>query len=184
MRSCGTNAKDNQMLSRPWAIASTLLLATLLAACASQPPHDDAITFVLVRHAEKADDGSKDPPLTSAGEARAQTLAAGLGEAPLRAVYATAYKRTQATAAPSAGAHSLPVATYDAKLPARDFAAQLRREYRNGTVLVVGHSNTVPDIAAALCQCSVLPIDDAEYDRRITIHVDAQGRAAMQVDRY
>ncbi|WP_310053582.1 phosphoglycerate mutase family protein [Agrilutibacter niabensis] len=165
------------------AIASTLLLATLLAACASQPPHADAITFVLVRHAEKADD-SKDPPLTTEGEARAQKLAAGLDEAPLRAVYATAYKRTQATAAPSAGAHSLPVTTYDAKLPARDFAAQLRREYHDGTVLVVGHSNTVPDIAAALCQCSVLPIGDAEYDRRITIHVDAQGRAAMQVDRY
>jgi broad specificity phosphatase PhoE len=142
------------------------------------------ITFVLVRHAEKADDGSKDPPLSTAGAARALALATGLRDAPLRAAYATAYRRTQATAAPSASAHSLPVTTYEAKLAAGEFADKLRHDHVDGTVLVVGHSNTIPDIAAALCQCSVPPMGDGEFDRRITIRIDARGRAALQAERY
>ncbi|MFC5576460.1 SixA phosphatase family protein [Lysobacter niabensis] len=169
----------------PSAIAVGLLLAAaVLAGCASRPAQPEGTTFILVRHAEKADDGSKDPPLNAAGTARAQALAADLRDAPVRAAYATAYRRTQATAAPTASAHSLQVMTYDAKLPAGEFAARLRQVHADGTVLVVGHSNTVPDIAAALCQCSVPPMGDDEFDRRITIRIDAQGHAALQAGRY
>ena len=51
-------------------------------------------------------------------------------------------------------------------------------------MLVVGHSNTVPDIAAALCGCEVAPMDDAEFDRRITIAIDADGRSILREERY
>ena len=170
---------------RPSAMAARLLMAAvLLAGCASQPAQTDGATFILVRHAEKADDGSKDPPLNAAGTARAQALAVDLRDTPVRAAYATTYRRTQATAAPTANAHSLQVTTYDAKLPATEFADLLRRTHADGTVLVVGHSNTVPDIAAALCQCGVPPMGDDEFDRRITIRIDAQGHAALQAGRY
>lgn len=172
------------MLRSLRAIGTALLAATLLAGCASRPAHSDGITFVLVRHAEKADDGSKDPPLDVDGTARAQALAAGLRDAPLRAVYATAYRRTQATAAPAASGHSLPVTTYDAKLSPREFATRLLHGHAEGTVLIVGHSNTVPDIAAALCQCNVPPMGEDEFDRRLIIRVDAQGHATLQTERY
>ena len=168
----------------PAALATGLLAAMLLAGCASHPAQPGDTAFVLVRHAEKADDGSKDPPLSAAGAARAKALATGLRDAPLRAAYATAYRRTQATAAPSASAHSLTVTTYDAKLAASEFATRLRHDHTDGTVLVVGHSNTVPDIAAALCQCDVQPMGDDEFDRLITVRIDARGQAALLVERY
>jgi broad specificity phosphatase PhoE len=165
--------------------ASTILLATLaLAGCASRPAQPAETRFILVRHAEKADDGSKDPPLSAVGEARAQRLAALLRDTPVRGVYATAYRRTQATAAATAREHDLPVTTYDAALAASDFAARLRRDHGSGTVLVVGHSNTIPAIAAALCQCQIEPIAETEFDRRITIRIDAQGRASTVQERY
>lgn len=167
-----------------FAVGAGFLVALLLAGCVSRPTHSDGITFVLVRHAEKADDGSKDPPLNVDGTARAQALAASLRDAPLRAAYATAYRRTQATATPAANGHSLQVTTYDAKLPAHEFATRLRRGHATGTVLIVGHSNTVPGIAAALCQCNVPPMGEDEFDRRITIRVDAQGHASLQTERY
>jgi broad specificity phosphatase PhoE len=161
-----------------------LLLTLMLGACATRAQQPTGVTFVVVRHAEKADDGSKDPPLTEAGLARAQALGNALRDAPLRAVYATAYRRTQQTAEPSARMRALPVVTYDAKLAASDFVAQLRRDHAAGTVLVVGHSNTAPGIAAALCQCTVPAMGDNEYDRWISIHVDGNGGATLKEERY
>jgi phosphohistidine phosphatase SixA len=52
------------------------------------------------------------------------------------------------------------VTTYDAALDAKDLASTLKQRHASGTVLVVGHSNTVPAIAAALCACVVAPLRD------------------------
>ena len=170
--------------SRQFAALASLLFVFVLSACATLAQQPAAVTFIVVRHAEKVDDGSKDPPLSEAGLVRAQALGNALHDAPLRGVYTTSYRRTQQTATPAARLHSLPVVTYDAKLAAPDFAAQLRREHAAGTVLVVGHSNTVPGIAAALCACTVSPMEDTEYDRWIRIQLDANGNATLQETRY
>ena len=77
----------------------------------------------------------------------------------------------------------MPLITYDAKQPAAEFAAQLRQRHAGQTVLVVGHSNTVPGIAAALCQCEVREMSEAEYDRVMTVRVDGDGRAALETGR-
>lgn len=153
---------------------SFLSLSVLLAACASAPPTPNS-SFVIVRHAEKANDDPRDPSLSEAGRARAERLAAALKNQPVRAVYATAYRRTQQTGEPTARSHGLHVVTYDAKQPATDFAASLRREHTADTVLVVAHSNTAPDIAAALCQCTVAPMAETEFDRRMRIDFDRDG---------
>jgi broad specificity phosphatase PhoE len=171
-------------------IGRHLWLAVLLAFSASGcATADGAVSnadavFVVVRHAEKVSDGSKDPPLSPAGESRAQSLAASLRDMPLEAAYATAYHRTQMTALPTAQAHALTVTTYDANQPAADFAAALRQDHRDGVVLVVGHSNTAPVIASALCGCAVAPMADDEFDRRLVIHIDADGTASLREDRY
>ena len=78
----------------------------------------------------------------------------------------------------------MPVTTYDAGMPAAEFAAQLRREHRGGTVLVVGHSNTAPQIAAALCACDVAPMAETEFDRLMTVTVDPGGRTTFDQQRY
>jgi len=166
---------------------TAVLLSLALSACASTadvaPEADTPMTFVIVRHAEKVPDGSKDPPLTDAGHARAQALAKRLSSVPVIAVYTTPFQRTRQTATPTAQEHGLPLIEYDAKLPASDFAAQLKQRHAGQTVLVVGHSNTVPDIAAALCSCEVAPMSEAEYDRLMTVRVGADGAATLQVDK-
>ena len=51
-------------------------------------------------------------------------------------------------------------------------------------VLVVGHSNTVPDLVAALCGCATDAMDETEYDRMSIVRFDADGRARLKVQRY
>ncbi|MBN8262943.1 MAG: histidine phosphatase family protein, partial [Xanthomonadales bacterium] len=128
-----------------------LLACSLLAACATMPRPDAAVaSFVIVRHAEKVD-ASRDPDLSPAGHARATALAERLNGRDLVAIYATEFKRTGQTVAPAAAAHALPVTAYASAQPAAEFAAALKAQHPRGVVLVAGHSNTVPDIVAALC---------------------------------
>lgn len=172
--------------TRPWIFAA--MAAALATACSttpvSPPASPEPLTFVVVRHAEKATDDPENPALSPAGQARAQALAAQLADAPLRAAYATEYRRTQQTAQPTADAHRVPVSPYYAKGPAAESAARWRQQHAGGTVLIVGHSNTVPDLVAALCQCATTPMDDREYDRLSIIRIDAAGRATLEVASY
>ena len=163
-----------------------VLLASLAAGCVTRAPRDMAapLTFVVVRHAEKATDDAEDPSLSAAGRIRADALASRLSDEPLVAVYATEFRRTRQTAQPTATAHRLPVAAYYARGSAKEIAVQWRQAHRAGTVLVVGHSNTVPDLVAALCACATAPMDDGEYDRVSIVRIGADGIATLDVQRY
>jgi phosphohistidine phosphatase SixA len=130
--------------------------ALLLAMLLSLPVRAQEVLF-LVRHAEKVDT-SKDAALSPAGEARAKALAAKLRDAGITAIYATEYQRTQKTAQPLAGALKLPVTIH----PASDTAGLVKLLHREKRALVVGHGNTVPEIAAAYG--AKLEIADDEYD--------------------
>ncbi|MDQ3618248.1 MAG: histidine phosphatase family protein [Pseudomonadota bacterium] len=163
-------------------IAATLALSACLSAPTTQPSKPE-LSFVVVRHAEKRSDHPRDPSLTDAGRARAQRLASSLQTAPVVAVYSTDYRRTRETATPAADAHGLPVIGYDAELAAVTFARQLRSAHSSGTVLIVAHSNTSPDIAAALCGCEVAAMEESEYGRRMTVRVAADGRVTLDVTR-
>jgi len=129
-----------------------------------QTQRDDATTtFILVRHAEKATDDPRDPTLTTAGLQRAERLARLLADRPLTAVYATDYQRTRQTAQPTAASHGLDITIYDAGQPPHEFAHALRQRHAGETVLVVGHSNTVPGIVSQLCECMADPLEEDEY---------------------
>jgi broad specificity phosphatase PhoE len=168
---------------RRW-LAFACVLPMLLGACASVPAlATQGAAFVVVRHAEKAVDGSHDPALSDQGRARAQALAQRLAAAPLVAAYATEFQRTQQTAQPAAAMQHLAVTTYAAAMPAADLAAILRVRHASGTVLVVGHSNTVPDIVAALCDCPVTPLGEGDFDAVYTVHGDADGHGVLDVER-
>jgi len=172
-----------------------LLIATLSAIACGCSTRDARIgrsasattmtsTFVIIRHAEKSADDPKDPSLSEAGQARAQRASERLADERVTAAYATRYRRTQMTATKTAQAHGLEVSTYDAAQPAADFAAQLRRTHPAGIVLVVGHSNTVADIAGALCGCTVSPVREDEYDRWIEVKIGRNGAVEFEESRY
>ena len=163
------------------------LLLSALTACSNVPSIKDseaAATFVIVRHAEKSTDDPQDPSLSETGKARAQSLARLLADTPLSAAYATGYRRTQQTAQPAADAHGVKITIYDAKLPATTFAAQLRAAHAHGTVLVVGHSNTVPDIVAALSGQPVDAMSDDQYDLVYRVGTGPDDKTTLTRDRY
>ncbi|MCA8974257.1 MAG: histidine phosphatase family protein [Planctomycetes bacterium] len=120
---------------------------------------------ILVRHAEKANDGTDNPPLSAAGTARADELARVLEFVDLNAVYATTYQRTQLTATPTAIAKNLtPVLQNDLD--------QLETALKSSwsTTLVVGHSNTVPDLVNRLAGTSLADLPESEYDHMFVVY--------------
>ena len=157
-----------------------LLAGLLLAGCSSQPttPAQPA-TYLLVRHAEKDVAAGKDPPLTATGQARAERLARLLADVPIDALYSSPTRRTRQTATPVAQAKRLGILDYD-PTDAAAFARRLRREHPAGTVLVIGHSDTLPPLARALCGCSVADMDERIYGIRYTLRIDAGGHASLR----
>ncbi|KFN47536.1 histidine phosphatase family protein [Arenimonas metalli] len=169
---------------------SRALLALAFALMASLPALADAdVLVVVVRHAEKATNDARDPDLSTDGEARARALAAALAGSRLDAAYATQFKRTQQTAAPAADAAGLdvtvrPVDGSNAASYAADLARDLRALPAGSVVLVVGHSNTVPGIVAALDGRPERAMPETEYDRFTTVRLRADGGADTVVSRY
>lgn len=103
-------------------------------------------TLYIVRHAEKQD-GDLDPALTPDGYQRALGLSQILQHTGVKAVYSTHYRRTTGTALPLARELDLPIQFYQAD----DEQALLEMLKEQGqTALVVGHSNTVPELVRAL----------------------------------
>lgn len=159
----------------------------MLGACSTTHPAakpEVVAEYIVVRHAEKSTGDARDPSLSEAGTMRAQSLARLLAATPIDAIYATSYKRTQQTARPTAAARSLAVTTYDAKLPAATFGAQLRAAHAEGAVLIVGHSNTVPEIVSALSGQPVEPIPETAFDRLYRVTIDSNGVATLVQARY
>lgn len=125
---------------------------------------DEIFTIYLVRHAEKevSAENPKDPPLTSCGELRAESLATFFGEIDLDAIYSTEYRRTKDTAQPTAKEQDKMLQFYD---PGQldDFAKLLIKNKQD--VLVVGHSNTTPVLAGLLVGEELDSFDESIYNR-------------------
>jgi len=133
-----------------------------LSACSPQAVQTTDQHIYLVRHAEKVLDVD-DPVLTPEGEARAVILKDRLGDIGVTAIYSSDYRRTIATAAPLAEDKGLTIIKYDPRdLPG--LAARLKTECV--TCVVVGHSNTTPQLAAELGgQPGAEIVEATEYDR-------------------
>jgi len=135
-------------------VRASLVLAALLAfAAPERAAAQEPTVVVLVRHAEKAAAGRQDPELSEEGSARAVALAGALAGTEVDAVVTTQLRRTRLTAEPLMRERGLtpevvPVAGgTEAHVKA---VADAVRRHAGRTVLVVGHSNTVPFIATAL----------------------------------
>ena len=139
-------------------------LAALLCADASAQR-----AVLVVRHAEKDSDSSeKTVPLSRAGAERAERLAALLKDAGVTAIYSTDTVRTRATAEPLARAQNLTIKIYNPRnakgtMTAEPLVASLAKDEKDGVVLVVGHSNTVPDVVKALGWPEPIRIADGDY---------------------
>jgi broad specificity phosphatase PhoE len=144
------------------ALACLLALAPLAAARAA-PLADSTTTILLVRHAEKDTlMVGADPPLSAAGILRAQELARVLGDTPIAAIYVTPYQRNRQTAQPLATRLGRPLTVVNA---VDSTIVLLRTQHYGQTVLVVGHSNTLPQIIEALSGEKIPPFTEGDFDR-------------------
>jgi broad specificity phosphatase PhoE len=141
-------------------------------------------TVIVIRHAEKDLSASAvEPPLSQAGEARAALLARMFGDAKvlghLDAIYVSPALRSRLTAAPLAASLGIGVTVAPADDP-RGLALRVLHEHRGGRVLIVGHSDTVPQIVATLSGNPNIPeIGDQEYGTLYIVTVPRIGHAAL-----
>jgi broad specificity phosphatase PhoE len=145
-----------------------LAVATLLPCAAMAEPD----MIYLVRHGEKAADGN-DPSLTPQGRQRAQNIATMLHRAGIQAIFSSATVRTLETAKPLSASLSLPVQQYDAGRPE---ALVAKVKALQGPVLVVGHSNTLPQLVRLFGGAPGTEIGDNEYDRVYQLVNGADGK--------
>lgn len=138
-------------------------------------------TVIVIRHAEKVNSDSQNPPLSAAGEARAALLAhmfgTGTSTDRIGAIYVSPLIRSHMTAAPLAAALSLTPIEMPADDP-RGLARRALRDNPGGRVLIIAHTDTVPAIVTALSgDTDIAPVGAVEYDRMYVVTVPGIGRA-------
>jgi broad specificity phosphatase PhoE len=148
------------------------LLAFFFAASAmAQPP-----VIFLVRHAERAAISGRVPSdtgLSATGYERAEALAKALKDAQIAAIYTTEYKRTRETAVPLAQSLGIQPEV----IPGDDLRGLIAKlKASPGNALVVGHSNTLPQIISALGLASRVTVAESDYDNLFLIVLEQPPR--------
>jgi broad specificity phosphatase PhoE len=137
-------------------------------------------TIIFVRHAEKELNSGDDPGLSDAGRRRVAELTRQLVDADvvagIDAIYATPFRRSQETARPLADALGLQINSYDAA-DRESVLETVLRNHKGKIILVVGHSDTLPELIANLgASKKVPPIDELEYDNIYIISIPWFGK--------
>ena len=123
-------------------------------------PENDCSTFYLIRHAEKVrtNKSDRDPALNEKGILRALNWKEYFLDKDITKIYSTNYKRTLETVKPFQEAIGLATILYSpSSIDYKDFISTNKGEI----VLVVGHSNTIPNFVNELINDQVYAqIDD------------------------
>lgn len=138
----------------------------------------------LVRHAEKKKSESADPELTKEGLMRAEDLSRFFEHINLDAVYSTNYQRTMSTAKPTAASKQLEILTYEGVIDT-SFANQLLDKHKGKDVLIVGHSNSTPNLANVFMGDKEFEsIDHEEYDLIYLVSTQGIGKTKTMILNY
>lgn len=160
------------------------LILLLIVVTSSQSFAQDLTTFILVRHAEKASDGTKDPGLTEEGEQRAIELLALLKQDDISAIYSTNYQRTLLTVTPLAINKGISIQDYDWKDP-NALLEKIIASYPGGSVVISGHSNTTPVLANLLLGKEAFEqFEDSDYGNLLVITTSKVGQGKLTHLRY
>jgi phosphohistidine phosphatase SixA len=172
---------------------TTVILMLLAVALFCQPvmAQDEfkPITVFLIRHAEREAEPKQDPPLSKDGVTRSQALARLLSSAGIKAIFTSQYTRTKQTAEPLATKLGLTVTSFTLKTnPSnpRQIAEESTMEVTNKilehggqSVLVIGHSNSIPDVIKMLGGDVIPTIDEKKFDDLFIVNVYAKGKAKV-----
>lgn len=140
-----------------------LLLIQPVAAQDSDEAEKDT-RLIFVRHAEKVNDGSRNPHLSNKGKERASQLAVLLYENyDITSIYSTDYYRTQETVVPLSEKLGIGINNYGLQNP-DSLVQEIINLHRGKDVLIMGHSNTTPNLVnIALGEEKFKQIDESDY---------------------
>jgi len=139
---------------------------------------EDITTFILIRHAEKGDDGTKDPDLNGLGKQRSIRLMEILKNQAIDAIYSTTFKRTQNTVAPIADLKDLRVLNYEPFKPGD--IDEILSKFKGGTVVICGHSNSIPwTINYLIGKEQYKDFEDKVYENLVIVSVEEKGKAKV-----
>ncbi len=153
---------------RPTNLARLVLAAACFVPALSFA--EPTIMFVT-RHAEKGTEG-KDPDLTAQGQARARMLAGLLKKAGIKTIFSTKTARTQQTGQPLAAQSGITIELYE---PAKHAALVEKVRVLPGPSMIVGHSNTVPELVRLISGKEVPAMPETEYDRLYQLIIEKDG---------
>ena len=128
-----------------------------------QPRQEKSTSLILIRHAEKILASGNDPQLSTKGWQRANELVHIFDAVDIDAVYASPYRRAIDTARPLATAKQLEILHYDPN-ELVSFAQELLKTHQGETVVIVGHSNTTPQLTNTLAGTEYSDLEETEYD--------------------
>lgn len=150
----------------------------MLAAAAPGVRAQDRMV-ILVRHAEAAPEPRRDPPLTDAGKARAGELVRALQAAQVGSGIVTQFRRTRETADAVLRPRGIEPIVVEAAggftAHVDSVAGAVRARPPGETVLVVGHSNTIPAIIAALGGPRLPDLCERQYASLFILTLPAAG---------
>ena len=137
-------------------------------------------TIIFVRHAEQTMVPADDPPLSEAGQRRVRELTRQLVDADvvagIDAIYSTPLKRSEETVRPLADALNLPISNYD-PADTEQVLETILKTHKGKIILVVGHSNTVPELIANLGASKKVPvIARGEFDNIYVVSIPWFGK--------
>ena len=134
-------------------------------------------TVILIRHGERnaPSPTNPDPHLNPAGKARAKSLIHVFGQSGIKAIYRSHFARAKETAQPLATHLGLSAIEMDEALQIKN---DILSNHKGQTVLVIGHSDTCPDIINRFGAANLPLIDDSEFDNLFVVKI-FEGRASM-----
>ena len=177
------------MMRKTLILFALLISATVLSIPSLAQEDFKPMTVFLIRHAEKEDEPRQDPPLKKEGVARSQDLARLLGSAGIKTIVTSQFARTKLTAEPLATKLALTSTAIRLKSDPsnpRRIAEESTKEVVNKILertgenaLVVGHSNSIPDVIKMLGGDVVPTIDEQKFNDLFVVTVFAKGKARV-----
>ena len=151
-------------------------ISTTLSFAQDTEKKDTSTTFYFIRHAEKnrTDKKNKNPYLTQKGVLRAAKWSLVFKNVNFDTVYTTDYHRTRQTALPTAEKNDLELYYYN---PSEINRKNFLLSNTGKIVLVVGHSNTTPQLVNMLLGTEKYSnIDDKNNANLYVLSVASDGK--------
>ena len=140
-------------------------------------------TVIVLPHAETPTQGP-DPALSPEGMARATRLASLLRDSGVTAIYVSDTRRARETAEPLARRLGVQLVEYPGR-KIDELAGSILDRHRGQTVLVVGHSNTVPPLLATLSRGRYTKrLADDEFDGLYFVTVNPETKETKFTSSY